>query len=157
MGYKKLDEIMELLSDELDGFNKSLEKLEGLTKNMDNIEIKPDTSQIDYLLKEHLDTEKAKSSRLQESILIIGKQISRARLVPKTQLWVHYSIWSISLVIIGYLAFRVSRIDHIQQKAFLEGRQQVISDLKGYFERYPGHYESYQKWIKEKNSAPNQE
>ena len=28
MGYKKLDEIMELLTEELDGFNKSLDKLE---------------------------------------------------------------------------------------------------------------------------------
>ena len=28
MGYKKLDEVMELLTDELDGFNKALNKLQ---------------------------------------------------------------------------------------------------------------------------------
>jgi hypothetical protein len=157
MGYKKLDEIMELLTEELDGFNRSLNKLEKLTKHVDNIEIKPDTSQIEYLLKEHLDSEKAKSSKLRESVQKIMEQVSKARILPKAQLWAHYAIWMISLVIIGYLAFQVSRIDHIQQKALMEGRQQVISDLKGYFDLYPEHYESYQKWIKEKNSAPNQE
>lgn len=157
MGYKKLDEIMELLTEELDGFDKSLDKLEKLTKNLDNIEIKPDTSQIEYLLKEHLDSEKAKSAKLQESVRNITEQVSKARMVPKPQLWLQYAIWFITLVIIGYLAFKVSRIDHIQQKAYLEGRQQVIADMKGYFDQYPQHYESYQKWLKEKDSAPNQE
>ena len=51
MGYKKLDEVMELLNDELDGFNKALEKLEKLTENVDNIKISPDTSQIEHMLK----------------------------------------------------------------------------------------------------------
>ncbi|NNK18038.1 MAG: hypothetical protein HKP49_02700 [Maribacter sp.] len=156
MGYKKLDEIMELLNDELDGFDKSLDKLEKLTKNVDNIKIKPDTSQIEYLLREHLDSEKAKNSKLQESVLNMEKRISKARLVPKTQVWLQYTIWFMCLVIIAYLVLQVSRIDHIQQKAFLEGRQQVISDLKGYFDQYPQHYESYQKWLKEKDSVPDQ-
>ena len=157
MGYKKLDEIMELLTEELDGFNRSLVKLEKLTKNVDNIKIRPDTSQIEYLLKEYLDTEKTKSSKLQESVRNITEQVSKARIIPKPQLWMQFAIWSISLVIIGYLVFKVSRIDHIQQTAYLEGRQQVISDMKGYFDQYPQHYESYQKWLKEKDSAPNQE
>ncbi len=157
MGYKKLDEVMELLNDELDGFNKSLEKLEKLTKNADDIKIKPDTSEIEYMLKEHLNLEKAKRSRLEESVLNIGERISKARLVPKVQLWLHYSIWIISLVIIGYLAFKISQMTNNQERAFAEGKQQVISNLRGYFEQNPEHYQSYQKWIKEKDSVPNQQ
>ncbi|WP_373519532.1 DUF6730 family protein [Pricia sp.] len=156
MGYKKLDEVMEPLNDELDGFNKSLDKLEKLTKNTDNIKIKPDISEIEYMLKEHLKAQKAKSSEIQESILDMEKQISTARLVPKTQLWIHYSIWIISLVIIGYLAFRVSRISDVMEKAFAEGEHRVISSLRGYFDQNPEHYQSYQKWLKEKDSVPNQ-
>ncbi len=156
MGYKKLDEVMELLTDELDSFNRSLDKLEKLTKNADNIKVKPDTSEIEYLLKEHLNSEKGKNSRLQESILDMKKQISRARLIPKTQLWIHYSIWFFSLVIIGYLAFKVSRLSDVQEKSFAEGQQRVISNLRGYFDQNPEHYKSYQKWLKEKDSVPNQ-
>ncbi|WP_349352576.1 DUF6730 family protein [Flagellimonas sp. MMG031] len=37
MAYKKLDEVMELLADELDGFNKSIDRLKQLTENVDNI------------------------------------------------------------------------------------------------------------------------
>ena len=156
MGYKKLDEIMELLNDELDGFNKSIVRLEHLTQNVENIKIKPDTSEFERLLREYLNSEKTKNLKLQESVHNIEVQISKARLVPKVQLWLQYSIWFISLVVIGYLAFKVSRISDVQEKAFAKGEQEVISNLKGYFDQYPQHYELYQKWIKEKDSVSNQ-
>lgn len=156
MGYKKLDEIMELLNDELDGFNKSINRLERSTQNVENIKIKPDTAEIERMLLEHLNMQKDKGKVLQESINNIENHIERARLVPKVQVWLHYSIWFISLVIIGYLAFRVSRTPDIRQRAFAEGEQQVISNLKGYFDQNPGQYQAYQKWIKEKHSVPDQ-
>ena len=156
MGYKKLDEVMELLNDELDGFKKSIVRLEHLTQNVENIKIKPDTSEFERLLREHLNSNKTKNLKLQESVHNIEVQISKARLVPKVQLWLQYSILFISLVIIGYLGFKVSRIDDIQERAFVEGEQEVISNLKGYFDRYPQHYESYRKWIQENDSVPNQ-
>lgn len=156
MGYKKLDDVMELLNDELDGFNKSIVRLEHLTQNVGNIKIKPDTSEFERLLLEHLNSEKTNNLKLQESVHNIEVQISKARLVPKVQLWLRYSIWFISLVIIGYLAFKVSRIDDVQEKAFGKGEQEVISNLKGYFDQYPQHYESYRKWIQEKDSVPYQ-
>ena len=156
MGYKKLDEVMELLNDELDGFNKALEKLEKLTENVDNIKISPDTSQIEHMLKEHLNSERTKSERIQGSLQNFGQQISKARMVPKAQLWLQYAVWAISLVIIGYLTFQVSRIDRIRERAYSEGQQEVISNLKGYFDRFPEHYTTYQNWIKDKDSVPDQ-
>lgn len=156
MGYKKLDEVMELLNDELDGFHRALEKLEKLTKDVDGIKIRPDTSQIEYMLKEHADAERGKSARIQDSIQNIGQQISKVRMVPKAQLWLQYAIWSASLIIIGYLSFQVSRIDYIRERSYSAGRQDVISNLKGYFDQYPEHYVTYQKWLKEKDDIPHQ-
>ncbi len=155
MGYKKLDEVMELLTDELDGFNKSIGRLEKLTQNTENIKVIPDTTEMERLLREHLNFEKANTERLQESVQIVTLQISKAKLVPKIQLWIHYSIWFISLVIIGYLSLQFSRSGEVQEKAFTEGEKEVISNLRGYFDKNPGHYESYLKWLKEKDSVPN--
>tara|TARA_R110002126_G_scaffold266349_1_gene409546 strand:- start:271 stop:744 length:474 start_codon:yes stop_codon:yes gene_type:complete len=157
MGYKKLDEIMELLTDELDGFNKAILRLEQLTQNTDNIKIVPDTSEIERLLREHLNSEKDSTERLQESVQDIRHQISDARLVPKVQLWIHYSIWFISLVVIGCLVFKAFRINDVREKALAEWEQEVISNLKVYFDQNPGHYKSYQKWLREKDSITNQE
>mgnify|MGYP003654160726 CR=1 FL=1 len=110
MGYKKLDEVMELLSDELDGFGKSIIKLEKLTQNTENIKIKVDTSDIEYLLKEHLRAEKERSDRLQEVIKSIANRLSKSSVIPKVQLWIHYTIYFISIVIIGYLIFSQSEL-----------------------------------------------
>tara|TARA_R110001606_G_C14941704_1_gene599343 strand:- start:41 stop:514 length:474 start_codon:yes stop_codon:yes gene_type:complete len=156
MGYKKLDEVMELLTDELDGFNQSIDRFEKLTQNTDNIKLMPDTSKIERLFQEHRNSEKVNTERLQESVQDIRSQISKARLVPRIQLRIHYAIWFISLVIIGYLSLQFSRIGEVQEKAFTEGEQEVISSLKGYFDQYPQHYESYQKWIQKKDSVLNQ-
>lgn len=156
MTYKKLDEVMELLSDELDGFNKSIVSLERLTQNVENFKIMPDTSEIESLLREHLNAEKAGNSKFQESVQDIRNHILKAKLVPKIQLWLHYSIWIISLVIIGYLGFQVSRISTMKDEAFTKGRLETMSNVQGYFIQNPEHYESYQKWGKEKNRVPNQ-
>lgn len=147
---------MELLTDELDGFNKSIVRLERLTQNTENIKVIPDTSGIERLFQEHLNSEKVNTERFQESVQDISIHISKARLVPKLQLWIHYLIWFISLVIIGYLGLQVSRIGEIQEMAFTEGEQEVISNLRGYFDQNPGHYKSYQKWLREKDSVPDQ-
>jgi hypothetical protein len=116
MGYKKLDEVMELLHDELDGFNKSIDKLEKLTQNTDNIKIKADTSGIEYLLKEHLRTEKERNDRLQETIRGFEKQLSKSRVIPKVQLWIHYGIYFISIVIISYLIFNHTQFNKRYEK-----------------------------------------
>tara|TARA_R110002126_G_scaffold282068_1_gene430270 strand:- start:371 stop:712 length:342 start_codon:yes stop_codon:yes gene_type:complete len=111
MSYKKLDEVMELLNDELDGFNQSISKLEKLTENVDNINIKADTSAIEYYLKDHLRTEKEKSQKLHEAFQRMEKQLSKSRVIPKVQLWIHYGIYSIALIIIGYLIFKLTWIN----------------------------------------------
>jgi hypothetical protein len=60
------------------------------------------------------------------------------------------------LGIIGYLAFKVSRTSDIRERAFAEGEQQAISNIRVYFEENPRQYQAYQKWIMEKESVPNQ-
>lgn len=151
MGYKKLDEIMELLTDELDGFDKSLEKLDKLTKNVDGIKISPDTAPIERLLQEHLQLEKDKSTRILESLGNMAQQLSRAKLVPKLQLRLHYALWAFSLLLIGYLAVQVSRVENVRERAHEKGRQEVLSDLKGYFDEHPEHFKMYLEWTKERD------
>ena len=148
---------MELLTDELDGFNKAIVRLERFTQNTDNIKVVPDTSEIERLLREHLNSEKDGTERLHESVQDISSQISKARIIPKTKLWIHYMIWLFSLIIIGYLGFKASRMNDVREKAFSEGEQNVILSLRGYFEQNPELYESYQKWLREKDSVLDQE
>jgi len=155
MGYKKLDEVMELLTDELDGFNKALNKLQRLTRNVEDIRILPDTSEIEQLLENHLLQEKERTAKLQESIRSLKERLAKASVISKFQLWLHYSIWASSLLIICYLVFKVAKIEEIREESFSEGRQEIITNLRGYFDQYPEYYEDYEHWLKENNGVPN--
>ncbi len=156
MGYKKLDEIMELLTDELDGFNKSLGRLERLTRNVEDIKIKPDTSEIEEMLETHLQHEKERTIGLRASIRSLEEHLARANVTSKSRLWLHYSIWAVSLFIIGYLSFKVSKIDDFQEESRYQGRQEVITTLSDYFDKHPEQYKDYVQWLKKKDSVPNQ-
>ncbi|SDB58953.1 hypothetical protein SAMN03097699_2367 [Flavobacteriaceae bacterium MAR_2010_188] len=107
MGYKKLDEVMELLTEELDGFNKSIDRLEKLTKNVDDIKIKADTSKIEHLLETHLKVSHHMHTQNQKAIQHLQDQITNSKVVSKVQLWLQYVIWLMSLIIIGYLVIKV--------------------------------------------------
>ncbi|TLP74167.1 DUF6730 family protein [Maribacter sp. ACAM166] len=66
--------------------------MERLIQNVDDIKIKLDTSEIERMLQELLVSLETNNSRLQEFFQHMGQQISKAKLVPKVQLWIHYSI-----------------------------------------------------------------
>ena len=146
---------MELLTDELDGFNKALAKLQRLTKNVEDIKIIPDTSEIEGMLEIHLRQEKEKTSRVRESVYSLEERLAKASVISKIQKWVQYSIWGISLIIIGYLTFKVSRMKELQDESFEIGQKEIIENLQGYFEEHPEHYKTYLQWKKENDSVPN--
>ncbi|TLP71225.1 hypothetical protein ES765_19770 [Maribacter sp. ACAM166] len=125
---------MELLTDELDGFNKALAKLQRLTNNVEDIRILPDTSEIEKLLETHLEREKENILQLKESVRSLEERLARTSVIPKLRLWLHYLIWTASLVIIGYLVFEVSRIEKLRQESFSNGQQEINTSLRDCFD-----------------------
>ncbi|WP_422349527.1 DUF6730 family protein [Flagellimonas sp.] len=146
MGYKKLDEVMELLTDELDGFNKSIDRLKQLTENVDNIKIEASTDNIQKLLERHLTKLKWELESIEGNTIAIKKAVINAKVIPRTLFWLTIAVWTISLVTICYLGIKVSRLDAIREKSFESGRQEVITTLRGFFDENPGLLESYESW-----------
>lgn len=146
MGYKKLDEVMELLADELDGFNKAIDKLKQLTENVDNIKIEASTDNIQKLLERHLTKQKWELESIEGKTNAIRKAVIKAKVIPKTLFWLTIAVWTISVVTICYLGFKVSRLDAMREESFESGRQEVITTLRGFFDENPGLLESYETW-----------
>ena len=107
MGYKKLDEVMELMTDELDGFKKTVDRLENLTQNVGNIKIEADTSEIIKILKDHVRQEEKRSETTLRLLKNLKNSISKSRMVPKVQMWLFCFGWLISISIIGYLVLKL--------------------------------------------------
>ncbi|WP_394973997.1 DUF6730 family protein [uncultured Croceitalea sp.] len=104
---KRMDEIMELLTDEINGFQKSIEKLEGLSKNLNEVKVKADTSNMEYHLKEHLRDQERVRSQNQRTLNEIDQKLKLAKLIPKWLLVLVLSIILILSMLVAYLGFWV--------------------------------------------------
>lgn len=148
---------MELLADELDGFNKSIDRLKQLTENVDNIKVEASTDNIQKLLHRYLEKEKWNIESIDQNTNTIRKAVIKSKVIPKTLFWLMIVVWTISLITICYLGIRVSRLDAIREKSFESGRQEVIITLRGFFDENPGLSESYETWrLKRKETDPIQ-
>ena len=144
----KMDEIMELLTDEIDGFNKSIVKLEALSKNFEDIQVTVDNTKIEELIRKHLEQERLKTTEIQ-------KKVKSATLIPKWLL----ALFSVALIlitlIIGYLTFQIIKTENKIDEAYGQGEQEMTLKLTSFFDAYPDAYTDFQKWSKEKDSLTN--
>nr|WP_299168825.1 DUF6730 family protein [uncultured Allomuricauda sp.] len=104
---KKMDEIMELLTDEINGFQKSIEKLEGLSKDLKEVKVKADTSNMEYHIKEHLRKQEGILYQSQGTLNEINKKLKRTKLIPKWLLALFLSTLLMLSIVIGYLSFQM--------------------------------------------------
>lgn len=106
---KKLDDIMELLTDEIYGFQNSIKKLEGLSKGLN--EVKVDTSKLEYHLKEHLGHQERIQSHNNRTLNDINKKLKRAKLFPQWLLVLVVASFLVLSIVIGYLGFHVIQLN----------------------------------------------
>ncbi|GMN08659.1 hypothetical protein MTsPCn5_40510 [Croceitalea sp. MTPC5] len=120
---KKIDEIMELLTEEINGFHKSIEKLEDLSKNLNEVKVKADTSNIEYHLKEHLRKQERVESQNQRTLKELNQKLKGVKLIPKWLLGLFLSVLIMLTIVIGYLSFQVVQLD--KDKVAIQGKEKV--------------------------------
>ncbi|WP_424989014.1 DUF6730 family protein [Flagellimonas sp.] len=148
----KLDEIAELLTEEINGFEKSIGRLEKVHEDFKNLPLRPDTSQLNALLKEYGNNQNnniQEQQRLMERIL---HKVERSVLLPS---WVIKLTWVLSvtvLLVLGFSIYQVSRISKKEQSAYLKGQDDAIEHYGTFFEESPEAKELYQKWLEERGN-----
>ena len=120
---KKIHEIMELLTDEINGFQKSIEKLEDLSKSLNGVKVKADTSNMEYHLKEHLRKQERVESQNQQALKELNQKLKGVKLIPKWLLVLFLSAVIILSVAIGYLSFQVVQLN--RNKMVIHGKEEV--------------------------------
>ena len=152
---KKMDEIMELLTEEIDGFNRSINKLENLSKNLQDLKIKADSSSIKYLLKEHLKDERRSLEGYKDVIKEMDKKLKGARLTPDWLAAFFCIAVVISVLSISYFGHHFIQFKEREKVVFAKGKKKAIFELRGYFDDHPIIYRDFQKWARKQDSISN--
>ena len=145
----KLDEIAELLTEEINGFEKSISRLEKVHEDFKNLPLRPDTSELNALLKEYGNKQKndiKEQQRLMERIL---HKVERSVLLPSWAIKLTWGLLVAVLLVLGFSIHQVSRIAKKEEAAYLKGQHDTIEHYGTFFKENPEAKVLYQKWLED--------
>ncbi|WP_350290682.1 DUF6730 family protein [uncultured Croceitalea sp.] len=153
---KKMEEIMELLTEEIESFHKSINKLEALSKNFRDLKIKADASSIEYQIKDFTKEQRKVIEIFEEKTTGIEQKMKSARITPNWLATLFYITITIQVLSMSYFGYHFIHFENRNKAAFKRGQKQSNEIARRYFEDHPIIYEDYKKWTKKKDSVPNQ-
>lgn len=153
----KLDEIMEVLTQEIAGFNKSIETLKVLSKKFDDVEIKIDTSHLEYQIKEFLRLQSQTKDKYEKRIEEVLKKIEKSRWTPKWEVALLYIVISVNTIAFGYFGYYFINYELKMKDAISQAKQEGLGRARDYFEDHEVIYKDFKRWSKKRDSVPNQE
>ncbi|MBU2900631.1 DUF6730 family protein [Maribacter dokdonensis] len=152
----KLDEITELLTEELEGFRKSIVQLERISGELKSSEVVGEISTIKRQLE---DLDQKQDIHFQRSIgesRKMGEMMAAAKLTPKWLLALFCIASILTVLALGYFGYHFIQSEDYESEAFENGKEHVILDLKDYLDEHPEVYKDFQAWSKEQERVPNQ-
>ncbi|MFC4220088.1 DUF6730 family protein [Flagellimonas marina] len=145
----KLDEIAELLTEEINGFEKSIDRLEKAHENLQNLPLRPDTTEISALLKDYGNNQKKIVEDQQRLMQRILQKVEKSLLLPSWAIKLFWGLLICVLLILGFSIYQVSRISKKEEAAYIKGQDSVMGLYEAFLDESPEAKELYQKWLEE--------
>lgn len=147
----KLEEIAALLTEEIEGFNVSVAKLEQLSKKLHKVKVKADASEIRHLLEAHLKKQRRFEQEQAKNTHEVLNSIHSTMLVPK---WlVVCSV--VFVVLLSVLGFSTLRYRHKNEQ--LKNEKMLIKKhYQSFIKEHPETEEQYIKWMNPDESPAQQ-
>ncbi|MGS2761826.1 DUF6730 family protein [Sinomicrobium sp. M5D2P9] len=140
----KLEEIAELLTEEIHGFNVSIDRLEGLSEYLRDIKVKADATEVKHLLKEHLNKHQELQSHHDENLTEVYKAVKGTYRLPRWLVISFITVYALTLVSLIYTVHL-----HKEKKSWEEKYEGIIRHYNHFMEDNPEVRTQYQKWIQE--------
>lgn len=153
---KKIDEIMELLTEEISGFNASISKLEELSKNLNNLKIQADASNIEFYIDDFMKSQTRTLDFYAKQLDEIHEKIKKASIRPKWEAKIVYLLIGILTIAFSYLSYHFIKFENRKEASFLNGKKEAVYEIRGHFNDHPIIYENFEKWVKKQDSVPKQ-
>lgn len=142
----KLDEIAELLTEEIKGFENSVNRMEKLKAFLMTYKVQADTSDIDFILKEYNDYQKKAVEDQHKLMANVVYYIKKSMTIPKWAVKLFVGLVVCVILVLGFSIYKVSRISKIEQEAYGQGEEKAVAHFRAFFEASPEASELYQEW-----------
>lgn len=143
----KLDEIAELLTEEIKGFENSIKRMEELKTFLMTFKVQADTSDIDFILKRYNDYQKKAVEDQHKLMANVVYYIKKSITFPKWAIKLFWGLLVCVILVLGFSVYMVSRISVLKQEAFGQGEEKAVAHFRAFFESSAEASELYEKWL----------
>ncbi|RNL95191.1 hypothetical protein ED312_00905 [Sinomicrobium pectinilyticum] len=145
----KLEEIAELLTEEIYGFNKSIDRLEELSEYLGDIKVRADATNIEQLLQKHFHKQEENLSGQSSKLDKVYETMEDTYLLPRWIVILFFVCVGVTFLSVGAAIFYYQKNDNTK-----ETMTQYIRHYNSFFKDTPEAKKLYQEWTdKEKNRA----
>ncbi|MFN3137557.1 MAG: DUF6730 family protein [Allomuricauda sp.] len=142
----KLDEIAELLTEELQNFEYSVNRMEKLKEFLEGYKVSADTADIDYLLKGYNDSQKKAVEEQNKLLANVIYHVKKSIAFPKWAVKMFWWLLVTILLVLGYAIFQISSIPKKEQAAFSQGESNAVRHFEQFMEENPEVGALYEEW-----------
>ncbi|WP_034920909.1 DUF6730 family protein [Gillisia sp. CAL575] len=147
---KKLDEIMELMTDEMADFQAAILKLELLSKQLVNLSIPITTEALEKRLNIFLEKQEEENRLKDEILKEIERKLKHSRIIPNYLLILFGTLGIITLGLLGYFGYTVK----VLEKEKFEIYRIIMESENDLYQQYlsinPEIKEDYSQWLEGK-------
>lgn len=143
----KLDEIAELLTEEIKGFENSVDRMERLKKFLMEYKVQADTTDIDFILKRYNDHQKKAVEEQHKVMAQAVRSIRDSMVCPKWAVKLFVALSIVIFLVLGFSIYKVSRIPEIERAAYKKGEDRALIHFRTFFEANPEADGIYREWM----------
>lgn len=148
---KKLDEIMELMTEEMDEFKKSLIQLQKLSNDLHNRSIPITTEVLEKQLNFFFQKQERRDVLTAEALKVIDQKLKKAYLLPKSLGILVGSFLILIVTLIGYLTFLFAESQKEINSSYPTREEQRAIFIHYLLEK-PDIKADYEEWVQNQNS-----
>lgn len=142
----RIEEITALLTDEIEIFQKSVNKLAKESSNLKNLKLKVDTSNVNQTLQSFNEKLNRDYKLNQDLSSAIQSRLTHRILIPKWIIISFFLILALLLMSVGYNIYQNKIMDSAKIQSFDQGAYEVKEHIIEFFKENPSSQKQYEKW-----------
>lgn len=139
----KIEVLVELLTEELGEFKKDISKLEILVESIENVQLKPDVSQLEIMNTKYIQSQKSLLNSSLKSIEQFSNSFKAGNTYPK---WLLGLFSGVLILFIGLIFYLIISIQSQHKVSYQKGKEIAIEHFQSFIKSEVAITKKYQTW-----------
>lgn len=146
----KVDELVALMTEEIEDFKKSVNKLEQVSTNLNQLKVEPDIKELSIILEKHLKVQNQLQSGFFKNFKTIETRYNKSEKKPLWLIISKLSLILLALLFVFYCFYKVNSIPELERESFEKGEEQVKLHFQAFFNENKDATDIYNGWLQTK-------